>query len=80
MILVEVYSKDDCHLCDVALSTLERIRRSHPFELVVIKIQEGKEHFDEFKERIPVIFIDKKFAFQHRVQEREFIAKLSHTE
>lgn len=77
MIHVDLYAKEDCHLCDIAHATLERIRRSHPFDLTVINIQEGQEHFDEFKERIPVIFINKTFAFQHRVPEHEFIAKLS---
>lgn len=76
MIRVELYSKEECHLCDVALVTLQRVQHTHPFNLTVIKIEEGTEQYDEFKERIPVVFIDKKFAFQYRVPEQEFITKL----
>ena len=76
MILVELYSKDDCHLCDVAKELLLNIQRSHPFELRQIKIQAGDEHFERYHERVPVIFINKEFAFQYRIPEKEFIAKI----
>ena len=76
MMLVELYSKNDCHLCDVAKGVLKKIQATHPFELQIIEVHEGERAFDEFKDRIPVVFIDKGFAFQHRVPEKEFIRKL----
>jgi len=76
MILVEVYSKDDCHLCDVAKDTLKRIQQQYPFELRIILMQEGDARYDELKERIPVIYINGIFAFQYRVREQEFIKQL----
>ncbi|MBI4549019.1 MAG: glutaredoxin family protein [Ignavibacteriae bacterium] len=76
MILVELYSKEDCHLCEVAKGALKKIRKLYPFELHEIMIQEGDEYFETMKERIPVIHINKEFAFQHRVPEQEFIKKL----
>ena len=76
MILVELYSKDDCHLCEVAKDTLKKIQIIHAFELCEIKIHEGDKVFEEFKNRIPVIHINGEFAFQIRITEREFIAKL----
>ena len=76
MILVELFSKEDCHLCDMAMETLTRIRTDHPFELKVIKIQEGDEHHQQFRERIPVVYINGDFAFQYRIPEKEFIRKL----
>ena len=78
MILVEMYSKDDCHLCDVAKEMLIKIQKEHPFEFRQITIREGDEHFEQFNERVPVIFINKEFAGQYRVSEKEFIAKLQH--
>ena len=76
MILVELYSRDDCHLCEIAKEVLIGVQRRHPFELNELKIREGDEYFEEMKERIPVVYINKEFAFQGHVPERELIAKL----
>lgn len=76
MILVELYSKEECHLCDVAHDLLRNLQTHHPFELRQIKLDASHERYDEFKERIPVIFINNQFAFQYRVPEKEFIARL----
>ena len=76
MILVELYSKDDCHLCDVAKDVLRKIQQKYPFELKIVKIHEGDPAYDRYKERIPVIHINGKFAFQYTVTEHDLIAKL----
>ena len=76
MILVELYSKEDCHLCDRALDVVRRVRNKIPFELHVIKLKEGDEQFEVYKERFPVVTINKEFAFQYRVPEAEMIEKL----
>ncbi len=69
MTLVELYSKDDCHLCDEAQAVLEKVRKEIPFQLRIIKLMPGEENFEEFKEDFPVIHINKRFAFKHRVNE-----------
>ncbi len=69
MTLVELYSKDDCHLCDEAQAVLEKVRKEIPFQLRIIKLMPGEENFEEFKEDFPVIHINKRFAFKHRITE-----------
>ena len=76
MTLVELYSKEDCHLCEIARDVLLNIRERHPFEFKELKIHDGHEQYEQFKERFPVVFINKEFAFQYRVPEQQFIAKL----
>jgi len=76
MILVELYSKDDCHLCDDAKSVLEKVREQIPFTLREIKIIEGDSHFDEYKELVPVVHINKVRAFKYRVNEGMFKFRL----
>ncbi len=72
---VEIYSKPDCHLCDEAKAVLLRVRKRYPFELLEVDItQDGR--YDEFREQIPVIFVNERKAFKYRVDEREFIRKL----
>jgi len=73
---VELYSKDDCHLCEVAKRELLMVQKKHPFEFIEIKIEPGTERYEDFKERVPVIFVNKEFAFQYKVSERELIDKL----
>ena len=76
MILVELFSKEDCHLCDVAMEVIIRLQKTYPFNLNVIKIREGDEHHQQMKDRIPVVYINKEFAFQCRIPEEEFVRKL----
>jgi len=73
MVSVDLYSKTGCHLCDIMKTKLYQIRKKHPFDLHEIVIQEGDEYFEQFKDRIPVLFINKEFAFQYRIQEDRFI-------
>lgn len=69
MILVELYSKDDCPLCNEALAVLNKVRTETPFTLKVIKLLPGEENFEEFKNDFPVLHINKRFAFKHRLNE-----------
>ncbi|MBX2989552.1 MAG: glutaredoxin family protein [Bacteroidetes bacterium] len=69
MILVELYSKDDCPLCDEAIAVLDKVRSETPFTLKVVKLLPGEENFDEFKHDFPVLHINKRFAFKHRLNE-----------
>lgn len=70
MVRVEIYSKPGCHLCDEAKAVLERVRRSAPFELIEINIENSPAHYETFKYEIPVIFIDGHKAFKYRVEEK----------
>lgn len=76
MIFVELYSKIDCHLCEVAKDVILKVKKNYPFEFREIKIQEGDENYEMFKERIPVIYINKQFLAQYHISEAELVAKL----
>ena len=69
MMLVELYSTHDCHLCDEAKDILVKVQQDVPFQLKEIKLLPGEEYFEEFKEDFPVIHINKRFAFKHRANE-----------
>lgn len=77
--LVELYSADDCHLCETAKEVLLKVRQQHPFRFVEIKVRQGTKEYEDFGERIPVVFVNKQFAFQHRVNERELVNILGKT-
>jgi hypothetical protein len=69
MTLVELYSKEDCHLCDEAAVVLEKVQKEIPFTLKVHKLIPGEAYFEEYKEDFPVIHVNKRFAFKHRLNE-----------
>ncbi len=76
MTLIEVYSKRDCHLCDEMKRALEAARKDHPFDLREIILEEGMERYEEFKERVPVVFINGAFAFQYRFPGKAFASMM----
>jgi hypothetical protein len=80
MVLIELYSKHDCHLCEEAHDALMRVQRKHPFELRVNKLTPADPQFEVFKERFPVVYIEKEYAFQYRVPEGKLQAMLDELE
>ena len=76
MNVVEIYSKPDCHLCDVAKEALREAQKASPFELKEIILHEGDEKFEQYSGRVPVILINGTFAFQFRVTAQELLKRL----
>lgn len=76
MILVELYSKADCQLCDEAKTVLLTIQKEFPFALKEIKLIPGEGGFEEYKEDFPVVHINKRFAFKHRLNENSVRIRL----
>lgn len=71
MVNVTVYSKKDCHLCDIAKETLLKLQQEFPFSLTEIDIEGDNQAFEKYKHLIPVIEIDGKKVFTYRVNENE---------
>lgn len=64
---ITLYSKPDCHLCDVAHEVLRAAQAAHGFELVEVDIQTDAALFEAHRYDIPVVEIDGRRAFKHRV-------------
>ena len=58
MTVVTVYSRKNCHLCDIALETLESVEAELDFEIEKIFIDGNEELIDKYGEEVPVIHID----------------------
>ena len=76
MTLVELFSKDDCHLCDEARTVIERVQKLIPFRLREYKLMPGDLYYEEYKEIFPVVHINKVQAFKYRVSENLLKIKL----
>jgi len=64
-------------LCDVAKAVLKKYQQTYAFDLVETDITLEEKLFEEFKEQIPVVFIDGKKMFKYRIDEERLVRKLS---
>jgi glutaredoxin len=72
-----LYTKAGCHLCDVAKALILSVRRSVAFEYREVDIALDEELFDLYKHDIPVVTIDGRQVFKHRVDPAVLKEKLS---
>lgn len=70
-VLVEIYGKPDCHLCEVAKGQLEILRQRWGFALREVNIALDEKLMHEFGERIPLIWVEGKLACKFRVEEEQ---------
>jgi glutaredoxin len=73
--LVTLYTRRGCHLCDVARSVLEAERAVTPFELVEVDIERDERFELEYGIRVPVVEVDGVEAFEVEV-DAEALARL----
>ncbi len=76
---VVLYGRPGCHLCEDALAVLERVRARTPFVLEQLDIELDDRLLRAYLERIPVITIDGREAFELFVDERAFERALRET-
>jgi glutaredoxin len=68
---IKILSKPDCHLCEEAKEAIQRVTKRLPIDLEVINIQNDPELFNQYRYDIPVIFLDDRKIFKHRVDEEK---------
>ncbi len=75
-IQIDIYSRPNCHLCDEAKDTIERVRRRYPFSVRFINIEEDAALESAYGTEIPVIFINGAKAFKYHVNEADLEKKV----
>lgn len=74
MALVTLYGKPGCCLCDEAREVVAAVRAESGFELREVDITLDPALDREYGERIPVVAVDGREAFQYRVDASELRA------
>ena len=69
-IVVEIYSKPDCHLCEEAKSILVMMQRRYGFQLREVNIANDPALLAEYGERIPLIYVNGHLVCKHFVDEK----------
>ena len=67
--VVRLYSKPGCHLCEQARDMLERVRARFPFELVEEDIRADPVLFATYRYSIPVVIIGPGDPLRHPLEE-----------
>jgi glutaredoxin len=75
---VTVYSREQCHLCDEALETIEAVAASveSAVEIEEVDVDEDPDLAAEYGDRVPYVFVDGRPAFKFRVDESELRSRL----
>ena len=67
--IVTLYSRPGCHLCDEARESLRRVQTRAPFRVVEVDITTDDALHARYLERIPVISVDGEDVFDYEVDE-----------
>ena len=73
---VVVYSRKDCHLCEIVKSTLAQVQGEADFRWREVDIDTDPELRQKFTDEVPVVFIDGRKAFKYRMDVSDFLRVL----
>jgi glutaredoxin len=76
--LVRIYSRKNCHLCDVAKEVVESAKSEVDFELEIVFIDGDAELEKLYGEEVPVTMINGKRHDYFKVDRARFIAAVLH--
>ena len=74
---IVLYTKSGCCLCDDAKEALRVARAQVQFTLREVDIESDPALYEAHRNDIPVIEIDGRRAFKHRVTVRQLVERLS---
>lgn len=75
---VIVYTREDCHLCRDAITTIRSVAESveSPVEIALVDVDQNETLRAAYGDRVPYVVIDGRPAFKYRVDRRELRQKL----
>lgn len=76
MVEVTLYTKEECSLCDKAKEVILAVSREIPFTYREVDITADEATYREFREQIPVIFVNGRKAFKFQVTAPALAARL----
>ncbi len=67
MVKLTLYSKKECHLCEIAKKELNDLRKELSFSITEIDIEKDLTANEKYRHLIPVIEMDGKVIFTGRI-------------
>ncbi|MCH7818561.1 MAG: glutaredoxin family protein [Candidatus Marinimicrobia bacterium] len=70
------YTKESCHLCDIAFEIVVRISKKIKFTLETVDITQSDDLMMKYGIEIPVIEINGNLEFKHKVNAKHLLRRL----
>jgi len=65
-VLLTVYGREHCHLCQDMIAALQKLRANYPFRLEVIDVDSDTDLQSRYGQRVPVLMAeDKEICHYH---------------
>ena len=76
---VTVYTRENCHLCEDAVDTIERVADEEgvAVDIDLVDVDTDEQLREEYGERVPYVLLDGSPAFKYHVDEGRLRRKLS---
>jgi glutaredoxin len=74
---VIVYSRKGCHLCEIVKESLSKLQPRGGFTWREVDVDSDAALRRLYTDEVPVVFINGRKAFKYRMDEREFLRKLT---
>jgi glutaredoxin len=76
MIRVTLYSRPECHLCEMVERVLHHVSKSRPFQLDVRNIDDDPQDYEKYKHDIPIVMVNGQEVARHKLTAAAFEAAL----
>src|SRR5215469_8948525 len=74
---VVVYSRRGCHLCEIVKESLTKLHKRGGFTWREVDVDTDADLRRLYNDEVPVVFINGRKAFKYRMDEQEFLRKLT---
>lgn len=71
VINLTIYTKKECHLCDIAKETLIKLMKEFPFSLTEIDIEKDMQAYEKYRYLIPVLEMEGRIISTYKINEDE---------
>jgi hypothetical protein len=75
-IVVTLYTKPGCHLCEPVAATIEAASRLRRFDFVRRNILDDPAEFDRYKHAIPVVAVNGREVARYRLNLNDLLAAI----
>lgn len=76
---IVIYSRRECHLCEVAKAVVAPVARARGVEVETVDVDSSRELADLYGNEVPVVFVNGRKAFKYRVDAKKLEALLDRT-
>lgn len=71
-----MYSKSGCHLCDISRDIILSVKPEIDFKFTEIDIEKNPDLYSQYKDDIPVIYINGSFFCKYDVNKQDLTDRL----